>query len=836
MQAHLNLYAPSATSPWVIDQPPSISIDRQANFPAQLTATFTADYDRYKDDNDANNPVQRGAFEQYMEGSRCEHQGKIKRWSSTLVNGRWAITVTALDKLQVLNETFATYNGDYVWSRQTPAIALSEERLWPAYDYGDGLRNVWYPDPASAQWLSTAVLNSTHIRTAMASGVSPASGSRQQMDIVHGGLPPAGFISIGTEWIEYNGYALDPADGYWYIHQIRRGALGTTAAAHADDSVAYSRLSKRLDPRGRVKIEGTDSTAYTNPVLIPLRNHCQPQWEGGGFAFSGPPLSMAAGSAFVAVYAKRSYFDEEGGSVLMLSEVLRNVLTADPAIGAPGLGGAWTDTCTVDVSGLSPDVRLTRVSVKKKTKVLPFITGLLEEINLQRGPAGDAVMIYYDSVNDKVVVTTVSQALGTVADPVDFSYYDEASRIEERNSELLHSAMLVEYDSPVGFNLVQPIQMWHTPSTNTGRVDPEPYVYQRRAGTWYAQDMTGTGIFHYGRYNATQDTTSGSATSCNLLTDNDNGTGFGLVATTLPSPATVLIAWFPGANNTTPDQFFVTRLVASFYMVGSGAGYSGGPTLDIDYEFVGYQTLTGSLSNTPPTTGTEVPLSNQACIQYTAGAVNSDGLTLDIPVGLVPCRGIGLKINGYLKDDVSPGSNKYGFFMLDLAVYGVQKQYELVTLKGTYNSSDTNTLVSAGAALKQLDVHMGQFDCGEVYIGTATKEVARNFGWVTLLQALAASQAVGWLVSSYALDREGIAGLGSTVGFSDGFIGVLDASTYTVANGRRELNLRAVNYRETIAGVLSCSQLPPPRHPALRRSTEIRKAATGRTQYISLEG
>ncbi|HYE70507.1 MAG TPA: hypothetical protein VD932_03185 [Aquabacterium sp.] len=844
MVGELRVYPPSSTSYWRTEAL-SLEIERAAGFPAQLSALVRSRWELHDDDDDSANPLQRGAYLEYWEGTTCLFRGKIKRVARTLAEGEPAVSITALDKLQVLNETYAIYDdgttAHYAWSRQTPPLALSNVTLKAGHDYGDGLRYVWWPNTSSTAWLDG---NTTTLGEAMASGASPASGSRLKMAQTHGGLPPAGFVVIGTEWIEYNGYAWDPADQYWYLHGIRRGALGSTAAAHLAGVTVTSKLSKRIDPRGRIKLEGDNAGSWE---LIQLRNNCQPQWESGAFAFNEDPLNLRADEVdYAAIRAGYSVFDEDGGGELLLSTLLRDVLSADPADGGPGFGGAFTDNATLgDMATLiDPDPVLTRVVVPKMTTCMAFIKGLLEEIGLARGEASDAVALYYDAAADEIGVRSVSQAV-----TADRSYFGEAQRLEEVSVEGLHSAVLVEYLQGQERNLVAPERCWHT-AVGTGGAGGTaggavPYGYLKIGGVW--KPAGGLTLLYPDAFNIQQNAVAGEPT--NTLTDNDSTSGIALLWDAEQAAGTHFFAWFPGSSNTAPDSFFITKIVAVFDMEGAGAGVSGGAVNDVDFEFQVHESFTGSKTSSAPTAGTAKPLSNQAVVQYTGGTIAAGTLvTVQADNLWVPGRAVSLKINGYLDDpDCSLGGSgagganggRYGFKLLELAVYGVQVRHELVHLTGTYNSADTKTLVYAAGASKLLDVHMGQFDVGRLSIGPATREVARNMGWIALLQSLAQSTSRTYVIGSAALDREGIAEVGETVSFSDGYSGVADSVTYSAAGGRRQLTIRAVDFRSAVTGGpdVTNSVLPPPRNPELRRSEEIRKAASGgRIFYTRLEG
>ncbi|MDQ3022954.1 MAG: hypothetical protein M3R04_01020, partial [bacterium] len=665
----------------------------------------------------------------------------------------------------------------------------------------------------------------------------PVSGSRLRLSQQHSGLPPAGFASIGGEWIEYNGYAWDPGDQFWYIHNIRRSSLGTAPAPHAISDTVHSRLCKRIDPRGRIKLEGNNGGVWE---LIQLGGHCAPQWESGGFAFAEVPTALGSGGAtYSAIRATYTVFDEENAAALKLSDVLGDVLSSDPALGGPGFGCAFVDSATVGIA-VTPDPVLTRVVVPRKTRALTFIRGLLEELALARGTADDAVLLRYDAHSDEVRIESVAQA-GSPAR----MYYGEAQRSEEVTLEGLKSAQLTEYELGTPFNLISSRRIWHTVVGLFGSGAPPggavPAAFQKVAGAWYGP----LALAPIGTFNFSQEIVPGVPGAANLLTDNDETSGVALLWDTLQAADVHLLAWFPGATATAPDTYYITKLAAAFDLTGLGAGVAAGAIADLDFEFVVYDSFTGSTTATAPTTGSAQPLSVKASVQFSAGAL-SQQLRVEADIPYIPGRAVGLRINGYLDAAFAAAGFRYGFALSDLAVYGVTLKHELVRLTGIYTSGDSATLVAAVAAAKLVDVHMGQLDIGEQSIGPATREVARNMGWIALLQSLAQSRSRTYAVRSKALDREGIARVGETVEFEAGsaalcggetFTGVIDSATYTIAAGRRELTVRAVDYASEISGgpSVTCAQLPSPRNAQLRRSEGLRKVAARHTRFITLK-
>ncbi|MDQ3022953.1 MAG: hypothetical protein M3R04_01015, partial [bacterium] len=113
MKTELRIFPPSSTDYWLV-APLALELDQAASYPAQLTAVITSNWQLGQQEDNASNPLRRGAYIEYWEGSTCLFRGKVKRVARTVANGKPAITIVALDKLQVLNETFALHGGDFV--------------------------------------------------------------------------------------------------------------------------------------------------------------------------------------------------------------------------------------------------------------------------------------------------------------------------------------------------------------------------------------------------------------------------------------------------------------------------------------------------------------------------------------------------------------------------------------------------------------------------------------------------------------------------------------------------------------------------------------------------
>jgi hypothetical protein len=231
-----------------------------------------------------------------------------------------------------------------------------------------------------------------------------------------------------------------------------------------------------------------------------------------------------------------------------------------------------------------------------------------------------------------------------------------------------------------------------------------------------------------------------------------------------------------------------------------------------------------------------VPVSPNLCADAVDTFAEETELRLEADGLLVPVKALGLKFHGYLDFNGFPpfavgGTGRYGFILNEWLVEASQTLHELVVLSAAYNSADTNKLVAPESAAKHIDVHMGQFDVLRVSIGAASREVARAFGWILLLQSLAQAQARSYVLGSTALEREGMGHEGETHVYTGApgeadFVGVAVEVSWVFSQGRRVQSSRLVDYTDPVSGtIITNAKLPPPSDPELRRSDELRRRA-----------
>lgn len=773
----------------------NVTIEAQAQYPKVLSAVFAPndnDWYLFEDDNWEDTATQRNTVVVYWE-SDPNGTGGLRRlfygtvWGIKRDQASRTVAITAaFDKLDVLNNTYAIYNdgttNHYEFARTSPLLAITRVRLYPGHDYGNGFRHNWFPIFSNTDtWISTAGSNSTTLGENMASGASPANGSRLKLAEEYNGLPPAGFVSIDTEWIEYNGYAYDLSDGFWYIHDIQRGALGSTAAAHSAGATVYSRVLKRIFFRGPMRMEGYTGTVYE----LLKRSLYSVNYEQGYFAFGQDPLKYRTGSDYTQLYGSYPVYDEQGGGVLTLADWITEVCEADPEAGGPGFGGAYTDTATV-VTSFTPDIVLTRIQFDRATFALTAIRDVLQQTQLAKGDNQDAVIWFYEDDSDEIRFQTVAQA---AAGSPDRRYEGELRIDEEKTLEDPKSAILVRYESGTDFNLIAGVRCWHTQGFSDIS-SSFPQVRQLAGGVW------GRAVALYPHScNATFEAISGGpAGTTQLILDNDSSTGMGLFWDAEPSPAVQFYFWFPGVDEVTPDLYWIDKVVIALDV----SGYTVDPkyfSITVFY----YDTFTGSDDSTPPTPGTALPISEQMTLEYTPGALNNPTVTITAgPDLFLQGRAIGIKVDGYMQD--VNNDDLWCIKLKDVAVFGKRVTHELVKIVSSYTDGSFDELVAPASTAKLRNALMGQHRTGTLDVGPATREIALNLAWLQLLGGLAMSEVREYTVSTVQGLRAGVPIIGETVQFEDGFAGVVDYWRYTNNSGFRELGIRVINFNTEIIG------------------------------------
>jgi len=779
----LNLYPPSNATAFTVS-PDELALERQANYPAALGATFTHRWDQFADETDTTNPVQAGAYGELIEDGVYLWRGKLREVTREVAAGARGgalrrVSVEGLDKLQVVNETLASYNGELVFSRETPPLELSNVELFAGYDWGEGFRDTWWPDISSTAWITTAASNSTTLGANMANSGTAITALKAAQ--THGGFPPGGFFTVNSETCEYNGYELNQADGYWYFHNVQRARLGTSFAAHTAGATVYSRFCKRIHYRVRIRIEG--NAGGTWEVIADA--HYKANYEDGGFAFSQTPLTLRTSSTYSQIRASYGVYDEQGAGVLMLSAFLEDLLEVDPDDYGPGFAAGFVDSCRVNVD-LDPDIRLTRVVVKQPTTVGELLRGLFNELGLQKGQDNNAIVYGYDPDADEIFVRSVAQAA-----TADRSYRDEQQRGERVNIDQVKTVQVAGYEAGSDFNLLAPRRLWHTQGWPEGSAN-FPRVHHKMRGDW----VRPTGLFPHS-CNATMGALGPApAVTFELLTDNDTSTGFGLFWDVAPSAGVHFYGWFPGASVIDPDLYYLDGLSITLEVTGDSiAGSEFGVTV------YAYETFTGSVSTTPPAAGTAKWISQKMTQWWSKGGLNFATFTLSADRLFVPARAIGIHFDGFLQETSGVAGSLFGFKILEVVATGSLIKHAAVELAGAYSSGASGRLVAPLSDAKLRDVHMGQHRCGLLRLGPGTRERAQSLAWLAELQSLSLSQARQYRVESQRGLYAGVPLPGETLEFGDGFAGVFDFGGYRVDSaGRRSLAARVVNFDTAVTG------------------------------------
>lgn len=777
----LTIYPPQSTAGTVI-RATSVDVTHRMSEPGVLTALIDYRYSTYASETTVTNPIQRRAYVTYQLGSQVRFRGSITDIRRVERNGEPYIEITATDKLGVLQETLALYGTDAIWSRYTPALAQTNAVLKQAPVIDN--RYVYYPDPdtATTAWLSTAApgLPATTLGANITNS-SPATGSQLKCATTHGGMPPSGFISIaaGTEYIHYDGYNYNQADGYWYAQNITRGALDTTAASATAGDAVYARICKRIHFSTFVLVEGYTGSAYE---IIQQGNY-KIQYEDGSFAFSQDATTLRANaSPYSSLRGNYAVYDEEGAGVLNFSAVAEDILETDPSYGGVGFSASYTDTCRPDVV-ISPEIVLPRVTVPKPMYAYDVLRGILTDLQLLKGGTNDLVGLWYDAHNDKLCIKSLAQGAST-------RHYTKFTGMEaELNTTDLYSSVHAQYEYGGDFNLAATSRFWHL-ATSAAPGGAVPYVYQKVKGTWQASAVS---LFYPAVYNCTQNTTLAGEGPVNLLTSNDSNNGIALVWDAAAAADKYFYAYFPGD----PDTYFVDTVEVVFDVVGESAS-AGDP--EFSATIYGYTSYT---AGNPPTVSGEVSLSQALTCHLTPGTAADTpeyrAFSVKAENLFVPCKAIGIKINNPKKFTTGP-TGKYGFAIMEIRVNGTRYQQSQIKLAGSYIAGQTDNIVAPNSRAALVSAKQGQHKLGLLEIGPASREVARNLAWLQLLQSLALAQTRNYTIAGAPIETQGVPELGDTIDMGDGFTGLVNYVHETSDADNVTVDVQLTNYNTTLLG------------------------------------
>lgn len=849
--------APQNTRVCAVPMPANCTIEYQRKYPAILTATFvTSVLDITGDDA----PIQENSYLTVQENGEYLFRGKVRTLAFSRTEGQAVVTITALDKLQVINETlavletcprrtidsidtgagevvfsgsdltsfytpgrgcFISYNGandgtytvvsssfsggdttvvlaetlpsstaggyimllpQRVFHRYTQSLAISSATLYPADYYEGGFRDVWWPGAATTDaWLSDDAALASTIGEAMAS-----SGDLDSLKLAttyQGGFLGAQWAKVGSEWIQFNGYRYDNSTGYWTIYDVKRAKLGTSAAAHLSGATIYPKYGKQIHFDTRVKIEGNTGAAWE---LISGQDVFEVNEDDGSFNFNQDPLGLNDAGSYTQIRATYAVYDEEDSSALTAGNCILPLLVSNPA--APSFGAGWTsgytDSCTVDMTDM-PVIKVNTFNVSKEMLIGDVIVKLLDEVGLNKGDDNDLISWKYRASDDKAVFAGVAQkALPTAAD----RYYADETRLDTTSTiEPVRSAVIAAFTQGEATNLLASRRMWNTPAQpNLGGGPPWAYTY-----TYGSVALANPAVFP-GTYNISQTPVTGY-TSLNRLTDNNDGTGIGVFDDTEPSPGFGWYGWFPGDDDTHPDEYYIDRVILTFDVTGVSDA-----TTPYGWHVEAFSEFTGSTSTTPPTAGTGIQLGTLA--QYhTPGPLNLGSVTVEYtPDFPVLARAIGIYFEGYLlRSDLA---NRYGWILKDAFVSGVRRRSTDSHIAAAARLNDTGALVGADTAAKLLDSTMGQHRVQIMETGPATLPTAQGLATVQHIGTLLLKDTREYGLEAQSVEQSGLPLPDLTVQMSDGWRGVVDYMRLTYSGYHRAVDFRATNYRSNVFG------------------------------------
>ena len=841
LSAVLTVYPPQSATAAHRVTPEMVEISGVKNRPGRLEATFLYDWQRFQNEDAANGytapelPIQQRGYVTYRENDTYLFRGRIHSVTRTLIEGKPAVTIVALDKLQVLNETYSSFSGYYSFTRRSGATALSAVRLWPGYDYDAAVttsKRTWYPDPASDAWLSTTYLDALSYKDTLAANIN-SSATEIKLSTSNKFFPPSGFVSIDSEWIQYNGYTWNQSDGYWYLNNCRRaepGILGTTAAAHLAAATVYPRIPKRIHDLSSILIEGDPDTTYTaaDAEAVPDANYT-PNYEENSFTFNlEDPLTLgkrtaAAITAYGSLWATYDVYDEDDGDTTALylgADVITDLLEATTGNLGPGFAPTAPETCTANVT-ISPDIPITHFTVSKPEPVMNSLQRLLGDLGLNKGGDNDTIVHRYNPNADTLDVFTVAQKAASAADR---RYHGEKGYTYEVNLDEVRNALIGWYTNAQNQNLIGPDRAWHT-SVESHTSDPPPSAANKPYGiqkwndgtnphTWQGHGASFGGATFldllypqaYRTFNL-QEATRGYPS---LVTDNSPDTAWGLYwdsaanAISTTSDNNKIYFWWPGNTTSAPTAQWLERVVLNLDLTGESESATKRLidltvyALDTDFSY-------GGGSSAP--TATLIKLGPKSRIIFAPGEMDyqTQGTQIEITVPApVLCKGIMIQINQPVKFTATGIAGGYGIAINEIAAYSMPHKTQVLKSKATYATTDSNTVTAPNTHAKLSDANMGQYLVGLLSLGPATRQTALNLLFLQLLQNWMQVERHTYTIESTGIaDGEGggIPMPGETAYFaSTQKTGVVDAFTYTVIRGRRNLTINATNYSGTLFG------------------------------------
>lgn len=362
-------------------------------------------------------------------------------------------------------------SGSYTWSKTTSAVSVTERPILPTTAASDRVeRDWWWPAPSQtdmwyeptgvADAVPTGGINDSQTSIGLASGTWKGFGIN-------------GFVKCETEWIWYDGLHYDATSGQWVLLNCIRGALGTTAAAHAQGETITQKVAKEIAP--------------DSPIFLEVDPPGAPDWEDlsltqefdfnpfeGKFIF---PYSTADHRGTYSVYDVDGSLG--GASVLDLSDLVIDILEAPRQFGGAGLTSA-----DYDIPPLG--IYITRIDYSPRS-MSPYAWELIHEI-IERLGLTEEIVFYYDHTAGVFRLRNLAQTAAQLFANARLSI------VKERDLEDVRTGILVSYTSEQPRLATKQSDAWRPSSGESQGPTHWVVVQQNSAGDTFHQEVDNNAV------------------------------------------------------------------------------------------------------------------------------------------------------------------------------------------------------------------------------------------------------------------------------------------------------------------------------------------------------
>jgi len=416
---------------------------------------------------DANNALQLNSTVVVTEGAAYHFRGSVKHKPRfvTLQDGVY-LQVRCEGWDGVLTQTFPVdpTTGSPVWTLESDTYALTDMPLQATSNYGSFQGSTLWPDPDDA----------TGIKCYTNGANDPLDAGIDDDDVtltlstVTKSFVPRGWVKIDSEWIYYDGYdnATD-VDGKYMLYGLKRGELGTTAAAHLATTIVTEKLGKQIAPK-TCKVEN-DEDGGTDYVEIRRGAKFDIHHMLGCFV-----LNKAAEGTYRASYSVYDAFDADAeaeekldpASVsITVNDIVTQMMTGSADDFGPGFVADDLDFDTT--TGLIKVNRYDYDPEEKPVYVFDAIQDFLRSISLDK-----EVKFWFKHSTGKFRMKVISDD-GSPAITL-----PNCSAVEEQKSlEDIYSGVRVSYSDDQTLNRATIDHCWHTAADGAGN----------RPTKWHAQ-------------------------------------------------------------------------------------------------------------------------------------------------------------------------------------------------------------------------------------------------------------------------------------------------------------------------------------------------------------